>query len=104
MDFGIILAAAAAVNRFVEFIKPYVRKLNWSVDIQDGLLVLIAMLAGVALAFIGNLNLFVGVPNLPVVFAQILTGVVAGLGADVINVVIDLLYNWKNNTEPTAAK
>jgi hypothetical protein len=104
MDFSLVIAASAAVNRFVEFIKPYVRKLQYTVDIQDGLLVLIAVLAGVAVAFMGNLNLFVGIPNLPVVFAQILTGVIAGLGADVINVVIDLLYGWKANVESKSAK
>lgn len=97
MDFSLVIGASAAVNRFVEFVKPYVRKLQYTVDVQDGLLVLIQVLAGVAVALMGNLNLFVGIATLPPLFATVLTGVIAGLGADVINVVIDLLYGWKGN-------
>lgn len=103
MDFSLVIAASAAVNRFVEFVKPQIRKLPYSPDVQDGLLVFIQVLAGIAVALMGNLNLFVGVPTLPAWFATVLTGVIAGLGSDVINVVIDLLYGWKNNvTNPPA--
>lgn len=97
MDFSVVLAASAAVNRFVEFVKPRVRALPYSTDVQDSLLVFIQVLAGIAIALMGNLSLFVGVPSIPAWFATVLTGVIVGLGSDVINVVIDLLYGWKNN-------
>jgi hypothetical protein len=101
MDFSVVLAASAAVNRFVEFVKPRIRALKYSVDVQDSILVLIQVLAGIAVALMGNLNLFTGIATLPTVFATVLTGVVVGLGSDVINVVIDLLYGWKNNVTST---
>jgi len=97
MDFSVVLAASAAVNRFVEFVKPSVRKLAYSTDVQDAILVFVQVLAGIAVALMGNLSLFVGVPTIPAWFATVLTGVIIGLGSDVINVVIDLLYGWKNN-------
>lgn len=97
MDFSVVLAASAAVNRFVEFVKPVIRKLPYSVQVQDALLVLVQVLAGIAVALIGNLNLFIGVSALPQFAAVLLTGAIVGLGSDVINVVIDLLYGWKNS-------
>ena len=102
MDFGIILAAAAAVNRFVEsLVKPSVRKLPYAVEIQDGLIVFVALLAGIAVALMGNLTLFIGVPTVPPLAATLLTGAVIGLGSDLIHVVIDLLYGWRDATRPT---
>lgn len=104
MDFSVILAASATVNRFVAFVKPYIRSLKFSTDVQDGLLILVQVLAGILIALMGSLNLFVGIPTLPPFAAYLLTGAVVGLGADVINVVIDLLYGWKNNVaNPVAA-
>lgn len=101
MDFSVVLAASAAVNRFVEFVKPQVRKLAYSTDVQDAILVFVQVLAGIAVALMGNLTLFTGVATIPVWFATVLTGVIIGLGSDVINVVIDLLYGWKNNVTAT---
>lgn len=98
MDATLFLAASAAVNRFVEFIKPRIRALSWSVEAQDSALVFIAVLAGVMLAFLSNLNLFTIVPRLPDFAAVALTGVLVGLGSDVLNAVLDLLYNWKDNS------
>lgn len=97
MDFSIIIAASAAVNRVVEAVKPVVRKWNISVEMQDGVLVVLQILAGIALALMGNLNLFIGVPQVTPFVAVLLTGAVLGLGSDVINVVIDFLYGWKQN-------
>lgn len=103
MDFSVVLAASATVNRFVEFVKPRVRALRFSVEVQDSILVLIQVLAGILVALMGNLTLFTGVTAIPAWFATVLTGVIIGLGSDVINVVIDLLYGWKNNvTAPVA--
>jgi len=102
MDFSVVLAAAAAVNRFVEgLVKPSIRKTPYSVEVQDGLIVFLSLLAGVAVALMGNLTLFVGVPAVPPLAATLLTGAVIGLGADLIHVVIDLLYGWRDATRPT---
>lgn len=100
MDTSLFIAASVAVNRFVDFLKPYVRKLPYSADIQDALLLLIACASGVLLAFSGQLNLFTVVPNIPPFVATVLTGVLCGFGADVINVVVSLLYNWKDANKP----
>lgn len=98
MDFAIVLAAAASVNRFVEFIKPYVDKLKLADDVRNGILVLIAVIAGILIALLsdGAVNVFGGVPRLTPLAGQILTGVIAGLGADVLNAVISLLYGWRD--------
>ena len=97
MDFSVVLAASAAVNRLVEALKPGIRKLPYSVEVQDAFLVVLQIVSGIALSLMGNLNLFVGVPTITPLLAVILTGAVLGLGSDVINVVIDFLYGWKNN-------
>lgn len=97
MDFSVIVAASATVNRFVAFVKPYIRKLPYSTEIQDGLLVLVQVLAGILIALLGSLSLFAAIPTLPPIVAYVLTGAAIGLGADVLNALIDLLYGWKNN-------
>jgi hypothetical protein len=102
MDFSVVLAAAAAVNRLVEsLVKPTVRKLPYSVEVQDGIIVFVALLAGIAVALMGNLSLFTGVPAVPTFAALLLTGAVIGLGADLIHIVIDFLYGWRDVVRPT---
>lgn len=101
MDFSVVLAAAAAVNRFLEFVKPRVRALPYSVEVQDSILVFIQVLAGVAVALMGNLSLFAGVPTIPAPAALFLTGAIVGLGADAIHIVLDFLYGWRDATRPT---
>jgi hypothetical protein len=101
MDFSIVIAASAAVNRLVESIKPAIRKLPYAVEVQDGILVFLSLLAGIAVALMGNLSLFVGVASVPAFVAVLLTGAIIGLGADAIHVIIDLLYSWRDATRPT---
>ena len=101
MDFSVVLAASAAVNRLVEAIKPAIRKTAFSTDIQDGLLVVIAVLAGIAVSLMGGLSLFTGVPTVPPLGGLILTGAIVGLGADAIHIVIDFLYSWRDAVRPT---
>lgn len=98
MDFAVVLAASAAVNRFVEFVKPYVDKLKLADNTRDGVLVLIAVLAGILIALLsdGAVNIFTGVPRLSPLGGQLLTGVLAGLGADVLNAFISLFYGWRD--------
>lgn len=98
-DFGPFLLAAAGANRFVEFAKFYVDKFQWSEQTRKSVLVLLSVLAGVVIALMGNLNLLFGVPRVPEMAGVILTGVLAGLGADVVNAVIDLLYLWNATRE-----
>jgi hypothetical protein len=102
MDFTLVLAAAAAVNRFVEFVKPYVDKLKLADSTRDGVLVLISVLSGILIALLSNggVNIFSGVSSLTPIAGAILTGVLAGLGADVLNAVISLLYGWRNTVAP----
>lgn len=106
MDFALVLAASAAVNRFVEFVKPYVDKLKFSDEVRDGVLVLVAVLVGILIALLSDdaVNVFMGIPRLSPIAGQILTGVLAGLGADVLNAVISLLYGWRDNTDAKAAE
>lgn len=101
MDFSIVLAASAAVNRLIESVKPAIRKLPYAVEVQDGLLVFLALLAGIAVALMGNLSLFAGVATVPPLVAVLLTGAIIGLGADAIHVIIDLLYSWRDAARPT---
>lgn len=97
MDFGLLLAASAAVNRFVEFIKPRIRSTQLSTEVQDAVLVFIAVLAGVMLAATQELNLFTDSFRLAPALNIVLTGALIGLGSDGLNVAIDLLYNWKTS-------
>jgi len=95
-DFGAFMAAAATINRFVEFVKPLVAKLNLGEQAYKSVLVVIAVLAGVAVALLGKLNLFAGVGDMNATVGILLTGVLSGLGADVLNAFIDLLYGWRD--------
>lgn len=104
---GPVVAIAIAVNAFVEFVKPRIRATKFSVGVQDSLLLLIAVSAGIAGVFMsgGLANLF---PNAPVryeTFALILTGVVAAFGAEFLHVLVDFLYagrDWLRPTTPEA--
>lgn len=100
---GPVAAIAVAVNAFVEFVKPRVRTTKFSVGVQDSLLLLIAVSAGIAAVFMagGAANLF---PNMPVryqTFALILTGVVAAFGAEFLHVLVDFLYAGRDWLRPT---
>lgn len=96
-DFTALLAAATAANRFVEFCKPLIDKLNPTEEVRKAALTFIAVLAGIVVSLIGDLNILSGLnTNLPPLAGVLLTGVLAGLGADVINAFLDLLYGWRD--------
>lgn len=103
-DFALVFAAATAVNRFIEFIKPRVDALKLTDSTRDGVLVLIAALTGILIALLsgGAINIFATVYGLPPLAGQILTGVLTGLGADVLNAVIGVLYGWRDRATPTS--
>jgi len=94
------LALSATVNRFVEFIKPTLSNIpeQW----YDAVLKGISVLLGVVLVLLAQgLNLFAAIPAINPVIGQVLTGVVVGLGAEVIDAVVDLIYSWQTPAQPT---
>lgn len=92
-----LFVAIAAVNRFVDVVKPSVRKFKISTEAQDVVLKVFAVLIGVmaTLASNGALNLFTDIPRITPLFGAILTGALIGLGSEVVHGFIDLLYGWR---------
>lgn len=94
------LALSATVNRFVEFIKPSLKNIpeQW----YDAVLKGVSVMLGILLVLLAQgLNLFTGIPAINPVIGQVLTGVVVGLGAEVIDAVVDLIYSWQNPGAPS---
>lgn len=90
-----ILAAAVAVNRFIEAIKPGLEK-ALPKDWYEGIVRLVACLAGILVAFVaGGLNIVPESLHVPQVAAVVLTGILIGLGSDAVNWFMDLLYGWQ---------
>ena len=110
MDATAFLVLAASVNRLVEALKPSLKnlsdKLKWSDDGYTALVQATAMVLGVVLSFIANqANLLPVSLPVPSVVGVILTGLVVGLGADAVNLVIDFLYSWQRPAaDPSAPK
>jgi hypothetical protein len=107
MDATSFLVLAASVNRLVEAFKPSLKnlsdKLKWSDDGYTALVQATAMVLGVVLAFIANgANLLPVTLPVPPVVGVVLTGLVVGLGADAVNLVIDFLYSWQRPEPPPA--
>jgi hypothetical protein len=99
---GAVLAIALGVNRFVEFLKPRVRATKFSEQVQDSLLILIALVAGVAATFMANgaANLFPDTAVRYPIFALVLTGIVAGFGAEFVHILVDVLYAGRDWVKP----
>lgn len=95
METGTLLAAAAAVNRFVEVVKPAVREVVPEAY-QKAALVALALAAGLLVAWVGRLNVIGDALSLPSWIEIVLTGALVGAGADALNAVIDLLYSWRD--------
>jgi hypothetical protein len=87
-----LLALAAAVNRLVAFLKPYVGKLGLSDKVYDVTLQLIAVLAGIFLVYINKASAVPSAINVSSPVGLIFTGALVGLGSDVLNAVLDFLY------------
>lgn len=94
-DIAILLAAAAAVNRLVELIKPAVDLLELEPHKRKALLVGISITVGVGLALSGDLTLLADAVRLPTWLDAVLTGALIGLGADAVNGAVDVLYSWR---------
>lgn len=105
MDFSVPLALAAAVNRLMAIIKPYISNFgkanNWSNQVYDLVLQIIAILIGVVGAFaLGGVNVLPATLNVSDTVGVIVTGVLVGLGSDLLNGVLAFLYT--NPKQPPA--
>ncbi len=90
------LAISAAVNRFTEVLKPSLKQIPASEEVQEAIIQGVAILLGILLVSLApGLNLFVSIPALSPLLGIILTGAVVGLGAEFIDAVVDLLYSWQ---------
>lgn len=96
LQFAVYFTAAAVVNRFVEFFKPKVNDLKYDDDVKGALLTMIAVAAGIVAAFAGHLNIASGYAIVPDVVGTIGTGAVLAFGADVLHVLLDLLYGGRD--------
>ena len=96
MDASVFLALAGAVNRLVSALKPRIGQLGlrfgWSDDVYDVVLQLIAIVAGIILALTTSANVIPASLNASSLIGMIITGVLIGLGSDVLNAVIEFLY------------
>lgn len=102
-QFGLFFAAAAAVNRFVEFTKPRVNATKWSDEAKGAALTFTAVTAGIATSFLGHLNLAVSYAAVPELAGVVFTGAVLGIGADFLHVALDLVYGWRDSLRPAKA-
>lgn len=95
--FVALFVAIAAVNRFVDVVKPSVRSWKISAAYQDAVLKIFAVLLGVMVTLVSNgaLNLLADVPRITPLLGAILTGTLIGMGSEVVHGFIDLLYGWR---------
>lgn len=102
MDAGLLFGGIAAVNRFVEFAKTYVDRLNLNEDTRALFLRVLAVLGGVLVALIseGRINVLEGINGIHPLVELLVTGLTLGLGADFANALLGLLYGWNNPTPP----
>lgn len=105
MDATSFLVLAGSVNRLVEALKPSLtnvsKKFGWSDNAYDALVQTVSVLLGVIIAFVaGGANLFPASLPFPQWFEVAGTGIVIGLGADIVNLVIDFLYSYQRPTPP----
>ena len=96
MDIEFLAGLALVANRAAEFVK--VRLKNTSLADYAGEAALItALLVGVAIALVGDVNVFAEqVPKLDTLVGVVATGLLIGGGAEVLHVVLDVLYATKN--------
>ena len=102
-----VRALSAAINRFVQYVKPFVGTIGLEQQWRVLLLQIIQGVTGVALAASANLNIITGFP-VPEWFGIIVTGLLAAVGSEAIHAAVELLYSWRTKpaqppvTEPAA--
>jgi hypothetical protein len=103
----LVLALSAAINRFVQYVKPFVGTIGLEQQWRVLLLQIIQGVTGVALAASANLNIITGFP-VPEWFGVVITGLLAAVGSEAIHAAVELLYSWREKpaqppvTEPAA--
>jgi hypothetical protein len=104
MDAQGFLALAAGVRQVVEGLKPGLTNLSkrfgWSDGAYDALIQSVAMALGVVLAFVTHANLLPVSLTDNAIIGQAVTGIVIGLGSDVVNLVITFLYSYERPAAP----
>jgi hypothetical protein len=99
MDATAFLALAGSVNRLISIIKPklgeFGKSRGWSDNFYNIVLEIIAIIAGIFLAFASQANLVPTPLNISSGIGMIITGIVIGLGSDTLNAVLDFLYSGK---------
>jgi len=102
MDFTLVLALAAGVERFVEAVKPLIASLKLSDETYKAVVQIVGVLIGMGLALLSQdtINLFTGYPQIPTLVGTLLTGAIAGIGSAAVHVVIDLFYGWRDKVMP----
>ena len=103
MDATTFLVLAGSVNRLVEVLKPSIKntqtRFGWTDDAYVALVQFVSVLLGVVIAFVaGGANLFPAYEAIPQWLGVVGTGLIIGLGADAVNLVIDFLYSWKRTS------
>ena len=96
MDTATLLALTGAVNRLVSVLKPSIANLKLPDKTYDIVLQLIAIAAGIILAFITNANIIPAALNVSSLLGTIITGALIGLGSDILNAVLAFLYTGQN--------
>lgn len=100
---AIVLAVALSTERFVEVLKPIylkVKKLiikEEYIEIDKTEKIIMSIVVGVAISLFSGVN--VGITYLPIYTQQVLIGLVASLGSNVIHTLINLLVAFKESTE-----
>lgn len=99
MDTATLLALAGAVNRLVAVLKPSVANLKLPDKTYDIVLQLIAIAAGILLAFITSANIIPAALNVSSLIGTIITGALIGLGSDILNGVLAFLYTGQSSVK-----
>ena len=96
-----LLALAAIAQHVATISKRYMSQQNAVklTDEQANIMVqLTAILAGVALALVVDVNILESFENVDNSFGTILTGVFVGFGAEILNPLVDVIYDARDLT------
>lgn len=97
-----IAVVAVFVERLVNFVK-LIKYNEWAADYQKYIDVGLAVIFNVGLCFAWNIDVFAVagiVVSQAVWLGSVLTGVLAGLGSEIIHEVVELLKLWHDGLKP----
>lgn len=99
-----ILVITASVNRFTNLVKPSIKQLADYLKLTEAgyaaAVQLFAVLVGILIGLMAQVNLLSFVPTIPPLLGIVITGAFMGFGGDVLNGLIDLLYSWQKPSVP----